>query len=90
MAQKMAVSRASLVLTALMMLAIVVAISSPTVVDAAGCCNLCPCTKSAIPQCRCSDIKDHCHSECKSCVCTKSIPPQCRCADVNNFCYPKC
>ncbi|KAI3955942.1 hypothetical protein MKW98_006302 [Papaver atlanticum] len=84
MAEKMVVSKSTVVLAVLMMLAIV------ATADHKACCDGCGCTKSIPPQCRCADVKDHCHSKCKSCLCTKSLPPQCRCADVNNFCYPKC
>ncbi|KAI3867834.1 hypothetical protein MKW92_002951 [Papaver armeniacum] len=85
MAEKMVVSKSTVVLAVVLMMIAVVATA-----DHKTCCDGCPCTKSIPPQCRCTDIKDHCHSECKLCLCTKSQPPQCHCADVNNFCYPKC
>ncbi|RRT79504.1 hypothetical protein B296_00012092 [Ensete ventricosum] len=47
------------------------------------CCDMCICTRSNPPQCRCNDVfVGGCHRNCKSCVCTKSIPPYCRCTDV--------
>ncbi|KAJ7970097.1 Trypsin inhibitor [Quillaja saponaria] len=55
-----------------------------------ACCDLCVCTKSIPPQCRCTDRKDSCHSACKSCICTRSYPPICQCRDVNDFCYKPC
>nr|BAF50740.1 trypsin inhibitor [Apios americana] len=55
-----------------------------------ACCDLCLCTKSIPPQCRCADIGETCHSACKACLCTRSFPPQCRCADGNDFCYEPC
>ncbi|QCE12297.1 Proteinase inhibitor I12 [Vigna unguiculata] len=56
-----------------------------------ACCDLCVCTRSIPPQCRCWDVVDnYCHSACNKCVCTKSEPPMCECMDVNNFCYPSC
>nr|BAF35949.1 hypothetical protein [Coptis japonica] len=57
-----------------------------------SCCNQCLCTKSIPPQCRCTDVKEYCHSSCTNCLCTRSIPPQCRCTDVklDNCAPPSC
>ncbi|RWR82767.1 hypothetical protein CKAN_01150200 [Cinnamomum micranthum f. kanehirae] len=53
-------------------------------------CDMCICTRSFPPQCRCTDIKSYCHSSCKSCRCTKSIPPQCQCNDIKDYCDNSC
>ncbi|KAJ7970098.1 Trypsin inhibitor [Quillaja saponaria] len=55
-----------------------------------ACCDLCACTRSIPPQCRCLDTKDSCHSACKSCRCTRSYPPTCQCMDIDDFCYKPC
>ncbi|XP_027357745.1 Bowman-Birk type proteinase inhibitor DE-3-like [Abrus precatorius] len=55
------------------------------------CCDLCACTKSIPPQCRCADVRlGSCHSACKTCICALSYPPQCRCVDTTDFCYEPC
>ncbi|QCE12299.1 Proteinase inhibitor I12 [Vigna unguiculata] len=56
-----------------------------------ACCDLCVCTRSIPPQCRCLDIVENsCHSACDYCICATSEPPMCRCMDQNSFCYPSC
>ncbi|WOK98599.1 hypothetical protein Cni_G07311 [Canna indica] len=55
------------------------------------CCDMCLCTRSIPPQCRCTDVTDSCYPDCQNCACTKSIPPQCHCSDViNDFCGDRC
>ncbi|KAI4351935.1 hypothetical protein L6164_006234 [Bauhinia variegata] len=56
-----------------------------------ACCDLCLCTRSIPPQCRCADITENqCHAGCKKCVCTYSLPGQCRCLDITSSCPSPC
>ncbi|KAK1276037.1 hypothetical protein QJS04_geneDACA023281 [Acorus gramineus] len=54
------------------------------------CCDLCICTRSLPPQCRCLDVKTYCPSTWKKCICTKSIPPQCTTNEIKDHCDPPC
>ncbi|CAD5175152.1 Bowman-Birk type proteinase inhibitor-like [Musa acuminata AAA Group] len=48
-----------------------------------ACCDMCLCTRSFPPQCRCTDeLIGGCHPNCKNCHCTRSFPPKCYCRDI--------
>ncbi|KAJ8512628.1 hypothetical protein OPV22_003062 [Ensete ventricosum] len=48
-----------------------------------ACCDMCLCTRSIPPQCRCTDeLIGGCHPNCKNCLCTRSFPPKCYCRNI--------